>query len=174
MKNTFGKNIIPKDEEKRLEELHKYVELNGTPDKYFNEMSYIIAKCFNTPIALISLVGNEHVEFKGNFGMDGVNSADRGTSLCSLAILDLEPTVFKDATKEPCLLANPLVAGEFGLKFYAAAPITTKNGYNIGAVCLVDKEPRDFSNEEKDLLKDFAGNVIRELEYRMVIQEKVF
>ncbi|MBA3665837.1 MAG: GAF domain-containing protein, partial [Bacteroidetes bacterium] len=56
--NTFGKNIIPADEKKRLAELQKYAELNGTPDKYFNEIANIIAISFNTPIALISLVGN--------------------------------------------------------------------------------------------------------------------
>lgn len=173
MKNTFGKNIIPKDEDKRLQDLNKYAELNGTPDKYFNEMAFIIAKSFNTPIALISIVGNEHVEFKGNFGMPNVTTVDRGISLCSLAILDSEPTVFVDATKEPCLLANPLVAGDFGLRFYAGAPITTKNGHHIGTVCVVDKKARDFGQEETDLLKAFANNVIRELEYRLILEESV-
>ncbi len=173
MKNTFGKNIIPIDENKRLEEVYKYAELNGTADKYFNEMAFIIAKCFSTPIALISLVGNDHVEFKGNFGLAEVNTVDRGASLCSLAILDSEPTIFMDATKEPCLLANPLVAGDFGLKFYAGAPITTKNGHNIGTVCVVDKNPRKFNVEDINLLKSFANNVIRELEYRLILVETI-
>ncbi|MES2568080.1 MAG: GAF domain-containing protein [Bacteroidota bacterium] len=170
MKNTFGKNIIPTDEDKRLEEVYKYAELNGSPDAYFNEMAFIIAKCFSAPIALISLVGNEHVEFKGNFGLPQ-NTVDRGASLCSLAILDSEPTIFTDATKEPCLLTNPLVAGEFGLKFYAGAPITTKNGHHIGTVCVVDKHPRELKVEDIDLLKSFAGSVIRELEYRLILAD---
>lgn len=171
-KNTFGKNIIPADDEKRLAELNKYAQLNGTPDKYFNEQAFIMAKCFNTPIALISLVGNEHVEFKGNFGMPETTVVDRGISLCSLAILDPLPTVFKDAQKEPCLITNPLVAGEFGLRFYAGAPITTKEGYNIGTVCVVDKTPREFTAEETSLLKDFAQNVMNELEYRFLIKTR--
>jgi GAF domain-containing protein len=170
--NTFGKNIIPANDEKRVAELKRYAELNGTPDKYFNEQAYIIAQCFNTPIALISLVGNDHVEFKGNFGMEDTTVVDRGISLCSLAILEPEPTIFKNAPEEPCLIANPLVAGDFGLRFYAGAPIVTKTGYNIGTVCVVDKEPRDFSDEESNLLKDFANNVMNELEYRLLIVEK--
>jgi len=81
---------------------------------------------------------------------------DRGISLCSLAVLDPEPTIFEDATKEPCLLANPLVAGEFGLKFYAGAPLITPDGYNIGTVCVVDKKPRTFSELEQELLVQFS------------------
>lgn len=169
MKNTFGKPIIPPNESQRLEVLNTYVVLDGFPDKYLNEQAYIIARTFNTPIALISLVGGEHVEFKGNFGMDGVTIVPRGESLCSLAILDSHPTIFIDATKEPCLLNNPLVAGDFGLRFYAGVPLTTKEGVNIGTVCVIDKEPRDFSAEETELLSRFAHNVMQELEDRLVI-----
>ena len=170
MKNTFEKPIIPDNEDLRIEALNTYVILDGFPDKYFNEVAYTIAKSFDTPIALISLVGSEHVEFKGNFGMEDVNSADRGSSLCSLVILDPDTTIFKDAIEEPCLLNNPLVAGDFGLRFYAGAPLVTKTGLNIGAVCVVDKEPRDFSDKDAQLLTRFADNVMTELENRLILR----
>jgi hypothetical protein len=51
-----------------------------------------------------------------------------GDSLCPLVILNEDLTVFKNATTEPCLLANPLVIGEFGLRFYAGAPIKRQTG----------------------------------------------
>src|SRR3954466_10483659 len=131
MQNSFGKPIIPTNEVERIKELNSYAVLNGYPDAYFNKVALTIAKTFHTPIALISLVASEHVEFKGNFGMEETNVVDRAISLCSLAILDDQPTIFDDATKEPCLLNNPLVAGEFGLRFYAGVPLKTRDGYNI-------------------------------------------
>ncbi|MBV9986119.1 MAG: GAF domain-containing protein, partial [Chitinophagaceae bacterium] len=169
-KNTFGKPIIPANENIRIEAVNEYVVLDGFPDKYFNEVAQIIARSFDTPIALISIVGSEQVEFKGNFGMEGVNTVDRGTSLCSLAVLDHAPTIFNDASKEPCLLTNPLVAGEFGLRFYAGVPLRTQQGLNIGTVCVVDKEPRDFTEKELELLDRFAGNVMKELEDRRLLR----
>lgn len=172
MVNTFAKSIIPENEELRIDDLNSYAVLYGYPDKYFNKVASTIAKTFHTPIALISLVGKEHVEFKGNFGMQETTTVDRGVSLCSLAILDDGPTVFKDATREPCLLNNPLVAGRFGLKFYAGVPLTTKDGFNIGTVCIIDKEPRSMSNNEMDLLSQFARNVITELEERRILRIK--
>lgn len=170
MTNTFDKEIIPVDEAKRFSALQSYAVLDGYPDKFFNEQASIIAKVFHAPIALISLVGNEHVEFKGNFGMEGTTIVDRGISLCSLAILDDNPTVFEDATKEPCLLNNPLVAGEFGLQYYAGAPITTKDGFKIGTVCVLGKHPRKFTTDEIQLLSMFADSAMRELEARRILR----
>lgn len=143
--------------------------LNGYPSKYFHDMAATIARAFNSSIALISIVKSEEVEFRGNFGMEETSTVDRGMSLCSLAILDDNPTVFEDATKEPCLLTNPLVAGNFGLRFYAGAPLKTRDGYNIGTVCIVDKEPRPFSEQEISLLNRFAENVMEELEERKLL-----
>ncbi|MES2702419.1 MAG: GAF domain-containing protein [Bacteroidota bacterium] len=168
MNNTFGKPIIPENEEGRIKDLNSYVTLDGYPDKYFNEIAKIIAQSFGMPIALISLVGNEYVEFKGNFGMEGTNRADRGVSLCSLAVLDPQPTIFNDALQEPCLLSNPLVTGSFGLRFYAGVPLTTAEGYNIGSVCVVDQKVRSFSDNDVALLTRFANNVMEELENRRI------
>ena len=166
MINTFNKNIIPDNDKLRLKALEYFDILNELPDKYFANLAQIIARTFNSEIALVSLVGKEEVYFKGNFGMDGINRVDRGSSLCSLAILDSNPTIFSDALKEPCLLSNPLIIGDFGLRFYAGAPIITLEGFNIGTVCIVGKQPREFSEKERELLILFARNVMIELEAR--------
>jgi GAF domain-containing protein len=170
MTNTFGKPIIPDNETARLEALHRYAVLDGFPDVYFNEMATIVATTFGVPIALVSLVASEYVEFKGNHGMEGVNRTDRGMSLCSLAVLDDDPTIFEDARQEPCLLSNPLVAGEFGLEFYAGVPLTTPDGFNIGTVCIVDKKPRKMSEAEVMLLSRFASNIMEELKSRKLLR----
>lgn len=160
MNNTFGKPIIPENEEERIKALESFEILDTLPENFFDNLAHIIAKAFDTPIALISLVDKERVFFKANVGMPDTTYVDRGISLCSLAILNNEPTVFENAELEPCLLANPLVAGEFGLRFYAGAPIITTDGYNIGTVCVVDKNPRAFNKEEQNLLVQFAASAM--------------
>jgi GAF domain-containing protein len=125
-----------------------------------------MARCFQMPVALISLVDRERVYFKANVGMPGIQNVSRGISLCSLAVLQDQPVVFENALTEPCLLANPLVAGEFGLRFYAGASITTGEGYHIGTVCVLDKKPRSFTDLDKDLLSRFADTAMRAIEKR--------
>lgn len=163
MYNSFDRPIIPPNEADRLEALKSYNILHSAPEGFFNNLANIIAKSFDTPIALISLVDAEEVFFKANVGMEGTQYVPRGISLCSLAILEPEPTIFENAEEEPCLLANPLVAGEFGLKFYAGAPITTPEGFHIGTVCVVDKKPREFNDLDKDLLVKFADSVMQSI-----------
>jgi FOG: GAF domain len=168
MINTFGKDIIPDNEQLRLKALYQYTLLDTLPDNYFNNLAYIVAQFFQTPIALISLVENESVFFKGNVGMEGVLKVDRGSSLCALAILNFEVTVFTDTLNEPCLLTNPLIRGKFGLRFYAGAPLITPSGYPIGTLCIIDKKPRNFENKERDLLNRFANIAMHEFEMRII------
>ena len=163
MKNTFGIPIIPPNENERLKALKNLQILEYKVRDVFNNIAHIMAETFDVPIALISFVDNEEVIFKGNVGMTDVKSNNRGISLCSLAILNDGVTVFEDALKEQCLLTNPLVVGEFGLKFYAGAPLTTKEGYNIGTVCIIDKESRNFTEKKKQLLQRFATMVMHEI-----------
>lgn len=159
--NSFGISIIPDNERARIATLKSYNILDSKPDLFFDNLAQIIARCFRVPIALVSLVDEERVFFKANAGMPGVNNVSRGISLCSLAIMEPQPIVFENALKEPCLLANPMVAGEFGLRFYAGAPITTPDGYNIGTVCIVDKKPRVFESIDKVLLSRFAESAMK-------------
>ncbi|GAB4094481.1 GAF domain-containing protein [Flaviaesturariibacter terrae] len=170
--NSFGKDIIPANEQERLSAMTHYRLLNELPAGYFNGLAQIIARTFDTPIALVSLVGKDEVLFPGNMGMDGTDSAPRGVSLCSLAILSDKPTIFENSLNEPCLLANPLVTGNFGLRFYAGAPITTKDGFPIGTVCVVDKEPRTFTESEKAMLQEFAATAMIEIEKRYELIRK--
>lgn len=167
MENYFGKNIIPSNEAERLQALSRYRMLEALPPGYFNNLAHIIAQTFNTPIALVSLVDKETVLFPGNVGMEDTTEVSRGLSLCSLAILETEPTIFENAVTEPCLLANPLVSGSFGLRFYAGSPIRTRDGFALGTVCVVDKEPRTFSEVEKEMLVKFADTAMTEIELRL-------
>jgi len=74
--------------------------------------------------------------------------------------------VIRDAKQNAVALTNPLVAGEFGLRFYAGAPLKTRDGLNIGTFCLVDREPRDLTDSEQATLADLASIVIDEMELR--------
>jgi GAF domain-containing protein len=165
MDNTFGRPIIPDNEEQRLAKLRSLHildthEENGT----FKHIAAMAARMFDVPIALVNFVERDYVVTKARVGLEGETEVSRGVSLCSLAVLRSDVTVFENAQQEPCLLANPLVIGEFGLRFYAAAPLTTFDGFRIGAVCLVDKEPREFSASDQKTLESLAAIVMDEIE----------
>ncbi|WP_210461974.1 MULTISPECIES: GAF domain-containing protein [Rufibacter] len=165
MKNTFGLPIIPENEEERLDKLRSLYILNTHREEgTFKHIASMAAHMFSVPIALVNLVDSEFVYTKASAGMEVTPPVPRGTSLCSLAVLKDGATVFENALGEPCLLANPMVTGEFGLRFYAAAPLRTNDGFNIGALCIVDKEPRGFSEADQRVLESLASVVMENIE----------
>ncbi|GGK86725.1 GAF domain-containing protein [Rufibacter glacialis] len=165
MENTFGMPIIPPNEEERLAKLRSLPVLDTHQEEGpFKHIASMAARMFNVPIALVNLVESEYVYTKGSAGMETTSPVPRGTSLCSLAVLREEATVFQNALQEPCLLANPMVTGGMGLRFYAAAPLTTKDGFNIGALCLIDTEPREFSEADRRVLENLASVVMDNIE----------
>ena len=165
--NTPDPSLIPANERERLAALARYEQVATTGNGAFNHVAEMAVRMFDVPIALVNLVGAEVVRtIAGKGGIEEDTEMVRGVSLCSLAILSDEPTVFRDALQEPCLLTNPLVTGNYGLGFYAAAPLRTKDGYNIGAVCLVDKKPRAFSAGEQKVLEGLAQIVMEDMETR--------
>jgi GAF domain-containing protein len=59
------------------------------------------------------------------------------------------------------------VVGVLGLQFYAAAPLRTKDGYNLGTFCIIDKHPRTLSAEQNSMLRQLARIVMGQLELRL-------
>ena len=167
MKNTFGINIIPDNDQHRIDALKRYRILNTPPEHAFDNVARLATQIFNVPISLISLIDAEKVFFKANIGMGKTKVTSRGSSLCSLAILKPEVTVFENTSDEPCLLSNPNVAGKFGMKFYAGAPLITHDGFLIGTICVIDKISRKFLKNDESILKSLALIVMDEIELRL-------
>ncbi|HUS61925.1 MAG TPA: GAF domain-containing SpoIIE family protein phosphatase [Acidimicrobiales bacterium] len=157
--------LIPENEEARLAAVRRYDILDTPPDGAFERITALAARLFDVPIAIVSIVDTDRIWFKSHHGLE-VEEIDREPGLCASAILHDGPWLVSDASKDPRTLANPLVAGEFGLRFYAGVPLTTSDGYNLGTLCVIDQQPREVGPEETENLTDLAALVMDELELR--------
>lgn len=162
----------PENEEKRIEALKRFNILDTPPDGSFDRITKLAATIFEVPIAIISLVDTERIWFKSAHGLT-VNQIDRVPGLCASAILSNDVYVIGDAGTDPRSLANPLVAGEFGLRFYAAAPLQTEDQCNLGTLCIIDKTPRTLTEKEQKILKELADVVMDEMELRLSLRNTV-
>ncbi|MEO6542056.1 MAG: GAF domain-containing protein [Ferruginibacter sp.] len=151
---------------KRLENLHKYEILDSPADGDFDDLTALAVKIFNVPVAIITLVDNDRIWFKSSFGLD-IDEIPRDPGLCSSAIMSDEIYVVENARIDPRTLANPLVAGVMGLQFYAAAPLKSQDGYNLGTFCLIDKTPRKLDAREASMLRLLSKIVMAQVELRL-------
>lgn len=160
---------VPPDEARRLAAVRRYDVLDTPPDGAFERITALAARLLRVPIAIVSIVDTDRIWFKSHHGLD-VDQIDRVPGLCASAILQTEPWLVEDAHLDPRALTNPLVAGAFGLRFYAGVPLTTSDGYNLGTVCVIDREPRVASKEDVATLQDLASMVMDQLELRLAVR----
>jgi len=153
-------------ETERLQDLFRYEILDTPSDGAFEDITSLATKVFDVPIAIISLVDHDRIWFKSAHGLEA-EEIPRSPGLCSSAILSDEVYIVEDARNDPRTISNPLVAGLMGLQFYAAAPLKSRQGYNLGTLCIIDKHPRKFDGKESSMLHQLARITMEQIEMRL-------
>ena len=159
-------SIVPPNEHERMAAVKRYHILDTPTDGAFDRVTAMAARRFGVPISIITIVDHDRIWFKSRYGVN-VEQIGRDPGLCASAILRPDPHILPDASKDIRSLANPLVAGDFGLRFYAGVPLRTSDGYNLGTLCVIDKEPRPIDEAHIEDLKDLASMVMDQLEFRL-------
>lgn len=89
----------------------------------------------------------------------------RGIELVDHFIRTDEPFVVLDTSSDWRFENNPNVVGPNSIRFYAGAPLRTADGFNVGALCILDDKPRtEFPPRSRLILKEFAVVTMREME----------
>jgi PAS domain S-box-containing protein len=153
------------DERVRFEALREYDILDTLPEQCFDDLTLLAARICDVPIALIGFVKANRQWYKSQTGVD-LGEIPRYVALCSRAVLKNELCVVPDALADEEYTTNPLVMGEPHIRFYAAVPLATPEGYAIGSLCVIDRVPRDLSDEQKEALLIIARQVMAQLELR--------
>lgn len=155
------------NEQERLEALHRMDLLDTPPEQAFDRITRLAKSVLGTPIVLVSLVDADRQWFKSNQGLDATETP-RDVAFCDHTIRRSEPMVVEDARLDERFANNPLVVGKPGIRFYAGAPLRTKDGYNVGTLCAIDIVPRTISSKHLAVLEDLARLVVDEMELRLI------
>ena len=135
-------------------------------DTAFEDIARMARDVCKTPIALVSIVDGDRQWFKARVGLEA-SETPRIVSFCTHTIQRPDRVlVVEDATKDPRFADNPLVVGEPGIRFYAAAPLVMQSGLAMGTVCVVDTQPHQVDAAQLDELRFLASQVVHVLERR--------
>ncbi|MGN6456043.1 MAG: diguanylate cyclase domain-containing protein, partial [Achromobacter mucicolens] len=128
----------------------------------------IASRMFNMPVSAINMIGSDHVFFAASTGFEEMDMR-RDVSFCAHAVLQDDVMVVPDARLDDRFHDNPLVCGAASIRFYAGVPLNSPEGHPLGALCVIDTEPHtDFSEEDKDRLRELARMASDRLELRRV------
>ncbi len=156
----------------RLQVLQSTQLLDSEPEPAFDRLTRLAANLMGAPTALVSLVDAHRQFFKSGFGLSGTLARDRQTplshSFCKYVARDRAPLVVTDARQHPVLRDNPSIR-EHNVIAYAGIPLVVEDEA-IGAFCVIDDKPHEWSPDEIQVLQDLADSVVSEIRLRMALQ----
>ncbi|MFJ6001297.1 PP2C family protein-serine/threonine phosphatase [Arthrobacter sp. NPDC092385] len=160
--NGPASGIAPGDEQKRLASLASTELLASPPEERFDRVTRLAQKLFGVSTATVALIADDRQVLKSLAGtLDTV--IPRAAAFCSHTIASRDTLVVEDARQDDRFRSNPLVLGQPNIRFYAGQPLQGPGGWNIGTLCLIDQDPRAFTPEQEQILRDLAAIVQREI-----------
>jgi signal transduction histidine kinase len=158
---------------KRLAALHRLMLLDTPQEESFDRLTRLAARLFNVPLALVTLADAERLFFKSFCGLGEPWASRREMpltdSFCQHTISSKQPLVLEDIHHYPQFSGLAAVSA-LNIRAYAGVPLVTREGYEIGSFCLIQSEPRLWSDEDMTLLDDLAQSVMSEIELRSEIR----
>jgi signal transduction histidine kinase len=143
-------------EQSRLAAVHSYGLLDAARPVVLDDLTRLAARIFDTPMSTVSLIDRDRQWFAGATGMSG-NEDPRGVSFCACLVDDPRPLVVEDAREDDRFRSYANVTGAPFIRFYAGAPLVSDEGYVLGSVCVIDREPRSIGDRQVAMLGDLAA-----------------
>ncbi len=152
-------------ESKRLQALNSYGVLDTLPEKEYDAITHLASYICQAPLAFISFIDDKRQWFKSRVGLD-IESVPISDSFCRHTILTDHLVEVPDTTQNELFCEAEMVTGEFGIRFYASAPLIDPDGYRIGTLCVFDQKVKHLSDEQRDALRTLADEVMSHLTLR--------
>lgn len=150
-------------EQARVEAVRELGLLDTPPEERFDRVVRLAQQFFDVATVAVNLIDDDRLFVKSAVGFESGGSVPRDTSFCPRTIDTQQTLVVPDARNDADWADHPFVTGDPNVRFYAATPLAGPNGQVVGALCMVDREPRELTASDRALLDDLAGWVETEL-----------
>ncbi|MGF9757417.1 PAS domain S-box protein [Microvirga sp. 0TCS3.31] len=170
--SSFSSGVPAADSTTRLAAVRELNVLDTPPEAAFDDAVLIAAQACQTPMGSVGFIVEGRHWFKAKLGFDeGEIPAD--LSICAYTIQQPGLTVIPDLREHPEFCYNPFVTGVPGLRFYAGIALRDENGFPVGTLAVVDREPRPegLSGVQERTLLALGRSISREMKLRKAERE---
>ncbi|MDZ7854368.1 MAG: sensor domain-containing phosphodiesterase [Halomonas sp.] len=148
-------------EQARLFALQQLNLLDTSPSDSFDRITRMASQLFDLPVAAVSLTDANRQWFKSRVGVDHCE-IPREKAPCAAVSEGSKVVIIPDMLASNWYRDSHLA--NTGIRFYAGAPLTTREGQTLGAMCVLGTEPREVTEQEKETLVDLAAMVMSQIE----------
>ena len=158
---------IPEGDAERVQALQVSGMLDPSLRGPLDAVAKRVADAFDCPIAQVVLVDTAHELVHGDATAVGRAEAgepeiraDRSASIGAHVVALNDVLVVADVLRDPRFATHPGLREEH-IRFIAAAPLRTAEGHVLGALCVMDTEPRTLTPRDRLLLSSMADELMR-------------
>ena len=163
-------NARLQDEAGRLAALARYQILDSDFEHEFADICGLVKSIFRVRYVAVNLIDSHRQWNKVAIGLASC-TAPRNETFCDHTIRTASPLAVEDATQDERFAHLPFVQGDIKVRSYLGVPLTSPDGYNVGALCVFDNEPRIFTEADAEILRNFAKVVIGQMELRLIARD---
>ncbi len=152
-------NLIDRN---KLVRIYRSLEEIDSTKAFLKEYLTLASKICGTSDAYISLLDDEkqYSLFKDNTELDII---PREQAICSYTMQRKDILIIEDAkSDERTKHLDSVTQGKWS--FYAGIPLINDEGYCIGAFCIIDKNSKNITEEQVDILKILAQQIMSTLD----------
>ena len=159
---------VPDNDTERVDALKATGVLEGDKREALDALAKRAADVFNTSLAVITTIDKDREYFVGQSGKlpaaitddaGALLPMDREQAICNYVVANDETLVISDIERDPRFADNETIK-QWDVRFYAGAPLRAADGLIIGALCILDAEPRTLEENEVALLETMASDVV--------------
>ena len=159
---------IANNENQRLEAVRRTGAMYLDKDELYDIYCYLAKEITGCPVSWTGLIDseNQYCLASDGFPKDTSKKIPRKQTFCQYALDKTEPLIIQNMKTDLTFKNHPLVK-EGIVKFYAAFPIVTSDGYTLGTLCVSSDKEVELTENQIKLLKSLS----RKLVYQLEIQE---
>lgn len=170
----------PENDAARIAALQETEVLDGHAREDLDALAKRAADVFDVKFAVISAIDakqefiiGQSIDLPGKRTQDGTDMIvmPRDDAICNHVVGEGEMLVVEDTQRDPRFADHPAIT-LWSTRFYAGAPLKTADGLVLGALCLLDTEPRELSEDEAELLESLAADVVSTITGDEVVEPK--
>lgn len=156
----------------RVQALYDLADPNAPQSLEIEAIVAEAAEVAGVPMASINLLDSQRQYVTAALNFPGMPTP-RSEAMCDVTLRLGAFVLVEDARADPRFAASPWVDGRRGgVRFYASAPLLTRERYIIGTLCAFDIEPHTLSDEQVVKLKDLADRVISTFETERALRQE--
>ncbi len=156
---------VSSNERERLKALDRTGAMYVEQDQLYDVYCYLAKEITGCPVSWTGLIDskNQFCLASDGFPEDVEKKLPREQTFCQYALDKTQPLIIESMNKDERFKNHPLVK-EGIVKFYAAFPVVTQDGYTLGTLCVSDNKEKKLDKNIIDLLLGLSTKLAHQLE----------